>query len=473
MGKHGQSILLVALLCVAIGFSLFSMQNSLLGCSQIVMTALGSNPPRVTFSAGPCNCFVDYVPSFGKPSVGCNCSRIDPPVCKPAEVRIVEKEPIRETVKEVVKEPCPDIKQDPAPVVQNIIKREPWWAEEKVWHYPLRFPRCSMDACFNYSRCENANELLIYSYDLPSPPVRYFSRIRESKWHTSDPDKACLFFVFLDAPGPWPPHPKELPFWNGGLNHVLIIFADKWSQKGPFQDSIGFASVLASDIHETTYRPGFDISIPLPANYHINELQKVKPFDRQYLLAFRGLRYLGYRGEGTLRSHVSFRTMHNGKDVIVATSCKHSTNNLKRKEKPALGAYCEEDEAIYGNYTYNQLMNSTFGLVPAGVQPSSYRFGEVLSAGTIPVLIADNYVKPFDTLFQWHCCILQFPSTEMHRIVPTVRALKREELEKRQQNCLEINRSFRDNDALLETTIRALKARFMGAFPKLSDIQAS
>ncbi|KAJ7521320.1 hypothetical protein O6H91_19G047900 [Diphasiastrum complanatum] len=468
MAKQGQSFLLLTLLCLAIALCIYSIHNSPISCTQIVKAAIGG-PPLITFSAGPCNCSVDYFPSGDKPSVNCNCSSIAPPVCPPAEVIVVEKEPIKEIVREMVKEPCPE-KKDPPPVIQNVVKYEPWWAEGKVWHYPVQFPRCSMDACFNYSRCDNMDDLLIYSYDLPNPPVRYFSRINETKWHTNDPDKACLFFVYLDTEGPWPPHPRELPHWNNGLNHVLITFADKWSQKGPPQDSIGNASVLISDIHETIYRPGFDIGITLPGNFHIKELQIVKPFDRKYLLTFRGLRYLGHDGEGVFRSHDSFRAIHNGKDIIVATSCKHFINDLNRQKDPALGAHCDEDEAIYANYTFGDLMNSTFGLVPAGVSPNSYRFVEVLSAGAIPVLIADNYVKPFDTLFEWHRCILQFPSTEMHRVASAVQGMKREEVEKRQQICLDIYRSFRNNDVLLETVVRSLKARFMGVFPNFSVI---
>lgn len=312
----------------------------------------------------------------------------------------------------------------------------------------------------------------MYAYDVPSPPVRWFSRIKESKYYTNDPEKACLFLVFLDNDTPWPPHPKTLPYWNEGVNHVLVIFADKWSQRGPAQDTIGMASVMGSDIHETIYRAGFDISIPLPGNQHMVELQTVKPLDRKYFLTFRGLRYLGAAGEGTFRSHDSFREMHNGKDVIVATSCNHGINDMIRKEDPKLGVHCDEDNLVHANYSFNDLMNSTFGLVPAGIQPASYRFIEVLSAGTVPVLIADNYVKPFDTLIHWHTCLLQFPTTEMHRIVATVRAMKQEEILKRQANCLRYYNEFlKDDETLVRSAVRALKARFVGAIPNFSEVK--
>ncbi|KAI5076779.1 hypothetical protein GOP47_0008844 [Adiantum capillus-veneris] len=351
---------------------------------------------------------------------------------------------------------------------ESVVKYEPWYAQGRTWHYPVLFPRCSMDVCFNYSRCEGTDrELLIYSYDSPSPPVRYFTGIKDTQWHTDNASKACLFFVFLDLNKPHRPHPRALPYWNNGLNHVLITFADMWKQRGPPQDTIGNASVMASDIHETTYRPGFDISIPLPGKLHMRELQDVKPNARKYLMTFRGLRYLGRaHEEGVLRSAEAFRAMHNGEDVVVVTSCRHGTNNLVRREAPELGVKCEEDEAKYWNYTYKDLMNTTFGLVPAGRQASSYRMIEVLSAGVVPVLVADNYVKPFDTLIQWHRCLLQFPSSEMHRIVPTLRAMDALQLLFRQRYCIHIYDAFlKDDRTLLRTTIASLTARFLGSLP--------
>lgn len=164
--------------------------------------------------------------------------------------------------------------------------------------------------------------------------------------------------------------------------------------------------------------------------------------------------------------------MHNGDDVIVATSCDHPINNMNREKEPSLGAHCDEDEIIHRNYTFSDLMNTRFALVPAGVQPSSYRFIEVLSAGAIPVLIADNYVKPFDSLILWYKCLLQFPTAEMHRIVGTLRAMRTEEVVKRQEYCLVIYEEFlKDDETLLRSAVRALKARFLGAVPSFAEVR--
>lgn len=451
--------------------------------SDIVSTSSRgvSEPYVLSMPPGNCNCSVLYTQNFANPlqaatpSLYCQCVDTSTTLGAP-EVQVVEKEVIKEVVKEVEcpvcettqvaeKEVIKDEKQEECPPV-------PWYAKDRNWHYPATLPLCSMDVCFDYSRCDDAEELLIYTYYKPLAPPRYFSRINETKYHTDDPAKACLFLVPFDNYDPWTFQKiKKLPYWNGGMNHLVLTFSDKYGRLAPRGDDLGNASILATDLQETMRRSGFDISIPLPAHYRIHEYQSVNALDRKYLATFRGLRYIGFTDDGVFRSSKEFRGMHNGKDVIVATTCEHQTNSFHRKNHPELGADCEEDKALYALYNFIDLMNTTFALVPAGRQPASYRFTEVLSAGAIPVLIADNYVKPFDTLIPWHKCVIQFPTTEMHRIVKTLRAVKDEEKVTRQRNCLQIYEEFlKDDDTLLRSTIRSLKARFLGAFPNLTEL---
>lgn len=50
-------------------------------------------------------------------------------------------------------------------------------------------------------------------------------------------------------------------------------------------------------------------------------------------------------------------------------------------------AHCESLLEEYNTQDYKDLMNSTFALVPGGRSPATYRLGEVLSAGCIPVFV--------------------------------------------------------------------------------------
>ena len=202
---------------------------------------------------------------------------------------------------------------------------DPWHASSKALHSPFRFPRCSMDVCFNFSRCDNMDELLVYHYDEINPPKWFFQALRASPYFTADPEKACIFLVTLDRRMEEPRIPalKTLPHWNHGLNHVLISFVDNWSKwRNPMASTLEKAAIMTTITHQTTYRPAFDISVPLPALKYYEDLQELTAFQRKYFLTFKGTRYLAEFGGGSFRSHPSMRGMHNGKDVIVVTTCK-------------------------------------------------------------------------------------------------------------------------------------------------------
>ncbi len=337
-----------------------------------------------------------------------------------------------------------------------------------VWHHrSAKFPICSMGTCFNFSRC-NKEQLLVYSYNDPAPlnPPTYFREFPDSQLQTSDPEKACLFFVYSDTEtneNAWwwqKPHLQTLPFWNNGMNHVIITFADRWSETNPPPESIGMASVMSTALHHTAYRGGFDISIPLPRLQQQSppELASVKPFQRKYFATFKGTRYLSR--EGAFRSSEAFRGMHNGKDVIVATTCRQETNDKLVRWQPWKANGCEADQGVYDSYDFVDLLNSTFAFVPAGRSPASYRFLEVLSAGAIPVLIADDYVRPFESLIQWERCLLQFSTHDLHRILQTLRSLPKEDVVDRQCYCQQVFASFlQDDSTLVRSVILSLQQR--------------
>lgn len=255
------------------------------------------------------------------------------------------------------------------------------WRVDKPWHTPYAFPRCSMDACFNFSRCEHGRKLLIYTYNDPVPKglhvPMYLETLPGSEWHTTDPSRACLFFYFSDTEAnraAWTkPAFKALPYWNGGLNHVIVTFADRWEDVNPAPETLGMASILSTMLQPTTYRSAFDIAIPLPRSnpYIIPELYQLKAFERKYFLTFKGKRYLSR--EGMFRGSDEFRSMHNGKDVVVVLTCQGKTNERTLKLQPGLGKGCKEGQELFDSYDYMELMNSTFALAPAGRSPASYR----------------------------------------------------------------------------------------------------
>lgn len=196
-----------------------------------------------------------------------------------------------------------------------------------TWHTSDRVSQCSMDACFNYSRCDDREELLLYHYDAGSSLPSWFFKdaLRRSRYYTSDPEKACLFLVTVDRRlEEYGPALQSLPHWSNGLNHIIVSIADNWvkSKSTTGSDSIGMASTMTSITHQTTYRAGFDLSVPVPQTKFYPSLQRVKALEKKYFLTFKGTRYLQDSGVGGFRSNPVLRRMHNGDDIIVTTTCK-------------------------------------------------------------------------------------------------------------------------------------------------------
>lgn len=66
--------------------------------------------------------------------------------------------------------------------------------------------------------------------------------------------------------------------------------------------------------------------------------------------------------------------------------------------------------------------NTTFGLVPSGRSPATYRLAEVMSAGAIPVFVARDMVRPFPERVDWPSLSFCFSPEE---VGPTMMATLR------------------------------------------------
>ena len=224
---------------------------------------------------------------------------------------------------------------------------------------------CTMGACFNIQKCSRLSEFRVYVYPSDekfkvSPLFEKILRvIRSSQYYTTNPQDACLFvpsFDTLDRDR----HSKEylknmpklssLPYWNGGENHLIFNqYAGTWPDYQEKMDfDFGKAIVAKSSFNISHFRRGFDVSLPLMHKEHperegepgvIATHGNLLPVKRKYLLAFKGKRYLYGRGRET-RSSVYH--LHNGRDIIMLTTCKHNRDWLKYQDNR-----CKEDNQLY------------------------------------------------------------------------------------------------------------------------------
>lgn len=152
---------------------------------------------------------------------------------------------------------------------------------------------------------------------------------------------------------------NSLTHWNGGQNHIIFNF-----YSGTWPDytedlglDIGRAILAKASISVRNYRPFFDISLPLVHKEHLERGGDILPIysghgsgdnnlpagasaiSKSYLLAFKGKRYVYGIGSETRNS---LYHLHNGRDVIMVTTCKHGKSWKELKDER-----CEEDNAEY------------------------------------------------------------------------------------------------------------------------------
>lgn len=157
--------------------------------------------------------------------------------------------------------------------------------DRKVSHSIIN-QKCRMETCFDYSKCHTDFKVYVYptNDDLhnevvltPSPAYqKVLDVILESRYFTSDPSQACLFVLAidtLDRDSLSPDYVRNVPsrlqrlkLWNGGKNHVIFnLYSGTWPDYA--EDDLGFdtgeAILAKASMSVTSFRPGFDISIPL------------------------------------------------------------------------------------------------------------------------------------------------------------------------------------------------------------------
>jgi Exostosin family len=98
----------------------------------------------------------------------------------------------------------------------------------------------------------------------------------------------------------------------------------------------------------------------------------------------------------------------------------------------------------YPNGDGNSLLtHALFAAAPRGHNLFSYRFAEVLSAGSIPVVHSDHWVLPFRTeLVDWTDCAVIIPESDVNRTIDILRRIPEEKRCQMRQRCYEIYQRY-------------------------------
>ncbi|XP_077287346.1 exostosin glycosyltransferase 1 ttv isoform X2 [Arctopsyche grandis] len=343
---------------------------------------------------------------------------------------------------------------------------------------PLSPASCRMDTCFEASKCRGELAVYVYPSEGPASPSyrKVLSALRQSRYATDDPSRACLFVLGIDTLDRDPLSPdfvhnvpqrlQRLPFWNGGRNHVVFnLYSGTWpeySEEGLGFDA-GYAILARASASVSRFRPLFDISLPLFHKQHPEKggepgaaVDNNFPADKRYLLAFKGKRYVHGIGSETRNS---LWHLHNERDLVLVTTCRHGKSWRNMKDER-----CDEDNREYDRYEYEVLLqNSTFCLVPRGRRLGSFRFLEVLQAGCVPVLLSNSWRLPFSSVIDWNKAVLWADERLLLQVPELVRSVGAARiLAMRQQTQLLWEQYFSSIEKIVFTTLEIIAERIPG-----------
>ncbi|XP_054994596.1 exostosin-like 1 isoform X1 [Sorex araneus] len=296
---------------------------------------------------------------------------------------------------------------------------------------------CNWATCFDTSKCRGGG-LKVHVSPSAGPISethrRILASIEGSRYFTGSPAEACLHLLLSSGAcaGETDPVPTQ---WNGGRNRlVLRLHPDPC----PPTLQLGQAMVAQASPTVDTFRPGFDVALPLLPEAHPlrggapGQLRQHSPHPRMALLA------LAEEGGRWRPAGIS------------SSAC------------PWKG-HCQQDPGSEQTHPGAALPNATFCLIP-GHRPAALHFLHALQAGCIPVLLSPGWELPFSEVIDWTKAAivaderlsLQVPSALQE--MPPTRVLSL-----RQQTQLLWDAYFSSIEKVIYTTLEIIHDRILGA----------
>jgi Exostosin family len=296
-----------------------------------------------------------------------------------------------------------------------------------------------------------ATPLRIYTYELPHPyqpsgdpsadlgkytdflglASETFYALREffgTCVATSDPSQADYFFVplnlilyqFRNE------DPREalsaLSHLGEEKNHLLVATGDfsnrsKRNHQGEaYAETYDWLDPFVLLAHESTSDliEGQDIGV-IPFNTVIREKPVFNENSRPLLYSFLGRLDHTFLPPDHVRSRL-MRLEVASEDALITTSLDDQLRETLRAN------YAVDDE-------YELVSrNSLFTLAPAGYGRWTYRFFQAIAWGSIPVLISDDYMKPFAETIPYDSFSLTIPESDLDSLDSILRGIGRAEI---------------------------------------------
>lgn len=279
---------------------------------------------------------------------------------------------------------------------------------------------CSMNSCFDYSRCSITSGFPVYFYEPKSflsttqqhtdnislqqhtdnislqsnilSQVKSF--IRNNVYKTSNALNACIHVVIISASATSQNttigrYLRGLEYWSQGLNHVVINLSPI-----PLHSlSVDKAILVQSSFDKNSFRKRFDMIISVPETNIVQSSQHC-PARRQFLACFRG-------------------------NLSHFPQVKNVMNRLKSVDDFLFDLDSNETSCREG-----ELEKSTFSLILASQGSPIDSFRNSLAFGSIPIILGGHEMDfPFDESVDWSLVSILIPMqrvSEVHVIMKSL-----------------------------------------------------
>lgn len=302
-----------------------------------------------------------------------------------------------------------------------------------------RAPRggsCTWGTCFDISRCTDGLKVFVAPAAGPTSEMhrRILASLEGSRYHASSPAEACLLLLLGPDTQAEGCSPGSAP-WNTGGNHLVLSLH---LAPCPRASQLGQAMVAEASPKVDTFRPGFDVALPLLPEAH----------------PLRG------GAPGQLWQH----SPQPGAALLALAEKMGRWRTADGHSPPcAWDGHCEQDPGPELTHPGERPPNATFCLIP-GHRTEAWRFLQALQAGCIPVLLSPCWELPFSEVIDWtKAAIVAYDRLPLQVLAALQEMSPARVLALRQQTQFLWDAYFSSVEKVIWTTLEIIQERLLGA----------
>uniref|UniRef100_UPI00358EA983 exostosin-2 isoform X2 n=1 Tax=Myxine glutinosa TaxID=7769 RepID=UPI00358EA983 len=333
---------------------------------------------------------------------------------------------------------------------------------------------CRMHTCFDVYRCghNTHRRIKVYVY----PPAHYvdargvtvahgFSRefnellsaISESEFYTDQPARACLLLPSVDMLSQQHLRLKEtgqllaqMHSWKRGSNHLLFNMLP--GSVPDYNTALDVprdrAFVAGGGFSTWTYRPGFDISIPVFSPFSEEVDLPHRPPGRRTWLVVSAQTNI----HEEFREQLQTQEARYNEEVLLLEGCVGLPPG-----RDSSRTRCHGDHI----YSYPEILQeSSFCVVLRCARLGQPALSDALQAGCIPVILADSYILPFSEVLDWKRAAVVLAEDKLPEIYNILKVISQRQIEDMQRQALFFwERYFSSMKVIALTTLHIINER--------------